>query len=57
MATGGGPPTGGYGRGGRGLAILEALKKEQVGWYSFKYFQLFNTKTESAAGDPSTEVE
>ena len=31
MATGGGPPAGGYGRGGRGLAILEALKKEQVG--------------------------
>ncbi|KAK7507334.1 hypothetical protein BaRGS_00001269, partial [Batillaria attramentaria] len=30
MASGD-PPSGGYGRGGRGLAILEALKKEQQG--------------------------
>ncbi|KAK7111216.1 piwi-like protein 1 [Littorina saxatilis] len=30
MASGGGPPSGGFGRGGRGWAIMEALKKEQA---------------------------
>ena len=63
MATGGGPPAGGYGRGGRGLAILEALKKEQVGTAFFATpAALLNTRsrtecmTSSNTGAQATSI-